>query len=99
MKVPSKRTLAKYGLSEYDFRMLYLRDGGLCGVCDEYLERGRVFIDHEHVRGFTRMPPAEKRKHVRGLLHYQCNRYLVAKNTLDTIDMVVTYLNRKRAFA
>jgi hypothetical protein len=99
VKVPSKRTLAKYGMDALHFAMLHDTQGGCCAVCDEKLEGGRVYIDHEHRRGYGKMPPEEKRKYVRGLCHYACNRFLVCRNTRDTIDMVANYLHRDHPFA
>ena len=95
MKVPSKRTLAKYGMGEADFRFIWWRQGGLCAICNKPLGKGMVFVDHWHVRGFKSMPAHEKRKYVRGLLCFTDNKYHVAKNTRDTIDAVHTYLRRE----
>jgi len=99
MKIPSKRTLAKYGMNELHYAVLEGKQGGLCGVCDERLDKGRTYIDHEHRKGWSKMTPEQKRRQVRGILHFHCNRYLVAKNTADTIDMVHMYLLQKRPLA
>jgi hypothetical protein len=99
LKVPTRATLRKYGMSEDDWRWLEFLSGGLCGVCGNEFGTKAVAIDHVHARGFKRMSPAEKRLCVRGLVHrLPCNRYYVAKLTLDTARAVVRYLERERPF-
>ena len=93
LKRPTESTLRKYGLSVGDWNLIAFRQGERCALCKGLPPSGRLAIDHEHVRGFKRMPPDEKRKHVRGLLcQLPCNRYLLAKNTSATLDGVREYL-------
>lgn len=68
----------------------------------------KLAIDHAHVKGWrarklrtlkngTRakvrvMPPAERRLHVRGVLHAFCNRFVRSWLTLDRAARIVAYL-------
>lgn len=87
------RIYKTYGLEQLHFDALLIQQSGRCGVCNKPLNKS-IFIDHEHVRGFKKMAPEMKRRFVRGLLCFTCNRYLVAKNTLATIDLVAAYLKK-----
>jgi hypothetical protein len=66
--VPSLRTLNKYGLSRDAFLTLAKSQGGVCYICKKLPPSQRLFIDHEHVRGWKRKPAAERVKYIRGLL-------------------------------
>jgi hypothetical protein len=65
-------------------------------------------VDHEHVKGFKArkkrkakaghyikvrvMPPSERRKYVRGVIHHYCNLYVRKWLTLDRARSIVAYL-------
>lgn len=76
MKGPSKRTLDKYGLTRVEYWGLFHRQYRACAVCRS---EGRLVIDHEHVKGWKRMKPEDRRKHVRGLLCWRCNYHFAGK--------------------
>jgi hypothetical protein len=71
-----------------------IRSGWTCGICGTVPKSGRLCVDHYHAKGFKKMPAHEKRKHVRGLACFRCNRYKIAANTLDSARSVVAYLER-----
>ncbi len=91
-KMPSKRTLAKYGQSAISFIQRYNIQGGACKICKRSFNEVRCFIDHEHVKGYSKMDADRRSSYVRGLLCFTCNRYRVAKNTRDTARKVMLYL-------
>ena len=72
---PSDATLKKYGLSAIEWQSIAIRQHAVCGVCHNLPQSRRLHIDHEHVKGFKKMPPEEKKKYVRGLLCFICNHY------------------------
>jgi hypothetical protein len=76
---PLPKTLQKYGLTKQDYKKLYEEIGGVCPVCEKIPKGGRFRIDHEHVQGWSRMPPEKRKTFVRGLLCMFCNRYYLAK--------------------
>lgn len=93
IKPPSKATLRRYGLDEVSWRERLPPDG-LCPVCKRPLEQLRVVIDHEHVPKWRKLPPAERKRHVRstGLCNY-CNFRLLRKGlTLERARRIVAYL-------
>ena len=59
-----RRNLARYGLTEAQFQMMYERQGGLCDICYKPLPK-RPHVDHDHKTG-----------RVRGLLDWWCNRLI-----------------------
>lgn len=75
---PSARTLAKYGLSLADWRIILRRQRGACGVCGK--TGVRLQVDHEHAPRWRKMPAAERRRFVRGGLCAYCNHYVVGRH-------------------
>ncbi len=83
MKMRSKTTLRKYGLTEAAFTALYESQNGCCAICgisepeleekynasDDWAADRVLHIDHDHEQGFTS---------VRGLLCRDCNYDLEA---------------------
>jgi hypothetical protein len=51
--------------------------GGACAICRREVER--LCIDHEHVRGWKRMPPEQRRLYVRCLACTYCNRRRIGR--------------------
>lgn len=107
IRLPTAGTLAKYGLTADDWLALCQRQGNCCPVCGEEFGDRPLAIDHEHVRGFKArkvrsrkgrrfkvrvMAPAERRRHVRGVLHSYCNRFVRRWLTLPRAVAIVAYL-------
>jgi hypothetical protein len=93
IRIPSKATLKKYGLSEQDWTDILRSQGNVCAVCHKEPSTGRFVTDHYHVRGFKKMIPEEKRKYVRGILCTHCNRFYLAKGiTIEKAKNIVKYL-------
>jgi hypothetical protein len=78
-RVPTKYTLKKYGITEEDWRAILDRQGGGCGVCGLVPESGTLHIEHEHVRGWKKMPPEYRKRFVRGLCCFTCNTRWVGR--------------------
>lgn len=90
---PTLGTLKKYGLSVAEWRKILRRQHGACFVCEQVPTKGRLCIDHEHVRGWKHQPPTERKKYVRGLLCFRCNTLYVGRAiTLARAKNVVKYL-------
>lgn len=79
IKTPSKATLAKYGLSEDEWRQMAVAQSFSCFICQKTPTTGRLCIDHEHVKGWKKMPPEQRKKFVRGLLCWVCNHYYAGR--------------------
>lgn len=98
---PTKATLAKYGGTPELWRELLDAQGGTCGVCERIPNpskrdgKRRFVIDHEHIRGWKKLPPAERWQYVRGLVCWWCNTtYLGRGITVAIAKGVVRYLER-----
>jgi len=79
IKQPTALTLKKYGLDAHEWAAFLLDQGEACGACGEVPVSKRLFIDHEHVKGWKAMPPEQRKLYVRGLLCYMCNKYRLAR--------------------
>jgi len=98
IKVPSPKTLAKYGLDQAGWLEILARQGGVCAVCKRVPASGRLCTDHEHVRGYKKMPPEERRRRVRGILCFFCNHYYVGRAiTVEKSRNVSAYLEAYEA--
>lgn len=95
IKVPSKTTLDRYGLSETEWQAICDRQEGRCFICEKEPTTGRLCIDHEHVKGWKKMPPEMRKLFVRGLLCWVCNHYYVGRGiSIQKARNVVSYLSR-----
>ncbi len=97
IQVPTKATLAKYGLTVEEWHAILERQGGVCPIMGTVPSTGRFVIDHEHVKGWKAMPPDERKKYVRGLVSWYANHaYLGRGINIDRAERVAEYL---RAYA
>lgn len=91
-RTPTLATLNKYGLSEGDFFMLLAYQGGVCAICGK-VPNGHWCIDHEHRKGWKKLPPGQRAACVRGILCWFCNHYYVGRGiTIERAKNVVEYL-------
>lgn len=70
---PSAQTLRKYGMSSDEWLQLLADQGWRCPICLRDAGKLRLNTDHEHVRGFDKMPDREKKQYTRGILCAYCN--------------------------
>lgn len=93
--VPKEITLLKYGLTATEWNQILASQKGVCAVCKKLPPSGRMCIDHEHVKGWKKMLPMDKRNYVRGLLCWTCNfNYCGRGITIQRAQNVVNYLTR-----
>lgn len=93
ISVPSKATLSKYGLSVEEWQSIADKQQGTCAVCKKEPTTGRLCIDHEHVKGWKKMPPDQRKLYVRGLLCWVCNHYYLGRGiSIEKSRNVTTYL-------
>lgn len=90
--------LKTYGITQKEYDKLLRSQRGVCYICHNPPKTRRLNVDHEHVKGFKKMPPAEKRNYVRGLLCFQCNRFRMAgRMTVVEAQRILDYLKRYKA--
>lgn len=93
MRYPTAETLKKYGLSKSGWREEMKRGGGRCPICLRKPPDVKLVVDHEHVKGYHKLPPEERRKKIRGLPCRWCNgKYLRRGMTVDVAQRVFMYL-------
>lgn len=98
LQQPSKQTLAKYGLSLEDWNAIALKQDHKCFICRKEPTTGRLCVDHEHVKGWKKMPPNMRKLFVRGLLCWVCNHYYVGRGiSIEKAQNVVQYLTEYEA--
>lgn len=66
----------RFGITLEEYNQMFIKQKGCCGICERHQSEFKkaLDVDHEHVEGYNKMPPEEKRKYVRGLLCNSCNR-------------------------
>lgn len=77
IKPPTAATLRRYGLTAEEWLELLRRQGWRCPVCERSAKRVLLNTDHEHVPGWARLKPADRKRFVRGVLCAHCNHRLV----------------------
>lgn len=98
VQMPSLATLKKYGLSGPEWQAYLDAQNGVCFVCEKEPTKGRLCIDHEHVKGWKKMPPEKRKLYVRGLLCWVCNcHYLFRGITITRSKNVTAYLEKYEA--
>lgn len=95
VQTPSKATLKRYGLSEDEWRSILDSQGGVCYVCKKEPSKGRLCIDHEHVKNWKKLPDDQRKLYVRGLLCWVCNHYYLGRGiNIEKAENVVSYLKQ-----
>lgn len=98
LQTPSPPTLKRYGLSYEEWRALADQQGEACFVCLQKPTKGRLCIDHEHVKGWSKMSPQQRKLFVRGLLCFRCNTTFVGRGvTVERSERVTLYLRNYQA--
>lgn len=93
IRVPSAPTLEKYGLTPEAWRDIIDAQGAVCAVCELAPGARQLHIDHDHVRGWKKLPPEKRAATVRGLLCWFCNNHYVGRSiTVKKARNVVAYL-------
>src|SRR3972149_8874044 len=91
--MPTNVTLKKYGLSLDEWQALYDKYNGACHVCYQKPSTGRLNVEHEHVKGWRKMKPEERKKYIRGLACYICNHRLLTRGvTIEKLLNAAKYL-------
>lgn len=99
-KVPSARTLARYGLTRAEWKRILKGQAGTCSICHSVPASGRLVTDHEHIPGWKAMPAAQRAKYVRGILCGMCNYRMLPRGATPeklraAADYLEAYLSRR----
>ena len=94
LKLPTPATLKKYGLTEQDYTTIWISQNGQCPICGNPLTK-RTNIDHFHVKNWKKLSADERKKYVRGILCFFCNKYYLGKAiSVKKARKVVIYLQK-----
>lgn len=94
----SDKTLSKYGIDWVGWVALFLAQGSVCAVCKKLPPSGRLVIDHEHVKGWKKLPPEQRKRLVRGILCWTCNLFVVGRGaTIARLLSAAEYLRKSEA--
>src|SRR5438046_2851613 len=86
--------LRTYGITWAEYNEMLALQNGLCAICGNPPKINRLAVDHEHIKGYKKLLPAEKKKFIRGLLCMICNyRYVCRGMNLAMAEKVVKYLS------
>lgn len=95
---PTLPTLNKYGGSIQLWWDMAFAQRFVCGACGRLPKTLRLVIDHQHIRGWSRMAPADRWQYVRGLLCWTCNGFRLARGaTIANLHGAAEYLERYEA--
>lgn len=75
-----------YGITLEEYEILYETSNGLCAICGEYQELGKLCVDHDHSTG-----------KVRGLLCNNCNSGIgYLKDSPEILIIASEYLKKHK---
>ena len=81
----TKRLYQNYGITDEDYKALWIKQQGKCAICGKELQDGYLDVDHDHSTGL-----------VRGLLCRTCNLWLDDnKITKEKLQKLEQYLENK----
>lgn len=90
---PAPATLARYGLTTEEWLELFAAQGWQCPICEKPASEIKTNTDHEHVRGWDKLKPAEKKKYTRGILCSYCNyRRVHSTISAEIAQRIATYI-------
>lgn len=90
-RIPIAKTLNRYGLTRHDWLSMLNSQGWKCGCCGK--ERQLWNIDHRHVKGWKKMSKIQRRRYVRGILCWRCNKLVVGSRlTYEESKRITRYL-------
>ena len=90
----ARRMDAVYGITAADYQKLYHYQGGRCYICQRATgARKRLAVDHDHKLCGTHPPDQGCRRCIRGLLCSICNRVVIGRYGIDSLQRAIDYLH------
>ena len=94
IKEPSPATLKRYGLSLNDWKEILAQQNYSCPICGNVLNK-TTNIDHFHVRHWNKMSAENRKKYVRGVTDWYCNKNALYKGiSIKKLQATIDYLSR-----
>lgn len=100
IRVPLPETLRSHGHTHSTWLEIAIRQDFRCAICGKKPDSGILHIDHQHVRGYKKMPSERRRQYTRGLVCQFDNRFVLArtitvKKARTILDYLLTYEARR----
>lgn len=93
IRIPVAKTLRIYGITENEWIKLLKSQDWKCAVCRR--EKATWNTDHEHIPGWKKLTPNQRRIYVRGILCWYCNRHVVDSNlSVESARRLTEYLEK-----
>lgn len=86
-----------YGITLDEYDAILLAQGGVCAICKKEPVARHFDVDHEHVRGYKNMIPEHKRRYVRGIACWSCNKFRINGHDVASAAAVLAYLRNPPA--
>ena len=95
VRLPQPATLKVYGWTLPEWLAMLDAQGWVCPLCGRFPKEGKFVTDHEHVRGWKKMPPEQRKLYVRGLTCWTCNKFMLQRGMTTVVaSNIVVYLER-----
>ena len=92
-RIPQPKTVKRYGMTVDEWKTRLLNQGGRCAICRKLPRSGVFCVDHEHVKGWSKLKPHERKVFVRGIICTMCNRGVVGRGiNLAILKGAVNYM-------
>lgn len=100
LKIPRQTTLDKYGITQEEWLSILEKQDYVCPICKKFPSSGRLYIEHEHISGWKKLLPNERKKFIRGACCFICNYRILTKGVtaeklLNAANYLKEYQNRK----
>lgn len=94
IRPPARSTLRRYGLDRDEWLVLMASQGWRCPVCLKTGASVKWNTDHDHVPLWSKRPPEERKRYVRGVLCVYCNfRRVNSRMPADEARRIADYLS------
>jgi hypothetical protein len=93
IRPPTPATLRRYGITAIEWLKLLMGQGWRCAVCHKTGGAVKWNTDHDHVPGWAKRPPEERKRYVRGVLCAYCNhRRVNSRMSAEEAQRIADYL-------
>lgn len=90
--LPTEATTKRYGITLKSWILKLESQGWVCPICCARSKTGAYVTDHQHVRGWKKLPDTERAKTFRGCLCNYCNHRVLRALTLTQAQRCAKYL-------
>jgi len=97
IREPRPATLSKYGITLQEWKLILTEQGYRCPICMNVLCK-TTNIDHFHAKHWNKMPAEKRKRFIRGITCWWCNKSMLPKGiTVEKSERTTNYLKRFEA--